>query len=260
APALGGALFAWQGLGPVVLLDSASFLFSAFMLGLIALPRAVTSPVPPQVKTPVLNFWDEWLAGLRVVARDRRLSSLFTIWGICMVSEGVIEVLLVPFVKTGLRGDAVVLGWLMTAQAAGQLLGGSAVGWLGQRVSHARWIVFGMLGWGLIDLGIFNILSVPLALALIVLGGALLIGFWVSVNVMLQEDVADEFRGRVFGAFGTTTALMTLVGMGASSVLGDRMGIIPVLNLACALLVAAGLVSWFRAPLSSPRIQPVGQA
>ena len=64
----------------------------------------------------------------------------------------------------------------------------------------------------------------------------------VTESTLLQTGVADEYRGRVFGAYGTTQALTVLIGMGLASALGDLAGVVPLFNLVGGLYVLSGLV------------------
>lgn len=250
APPLGGLLFAWFGLHSVVLFDSASFLFSALLIALIVVPRQ-TAPEAQPVPSAARGwgpFWREWTSGLRIVRREPLISSLFLVLGIAMISEGIIEVLLVPWIRQWLEGDTVLLGTLMSAQAVGSLLGGGAIGWLGKKVAPAHLLIAGLFGWGALDLVIFNVRSVPLILGTFVLVGFPVAALFVSVNVLVQAGVADEYRGRVFGAYGTTSSLMMMLGYVVGSGLGDATGARPLLTAACVLLIVATGVALLRLP------------
>jgi hypothetical protein len=63
----------------------------------------------------------------------------------------------------------------------------------------------------------------------------------VGAHTVLQDSVADRYRGRVLGTYGTTSALTRLGGMGLAGVLGDRLGIVPVLNISGGLHIVAGV-------------------
>ncbi len=258
APPLGGALFAWLGLHSSILFDSASFLFSALLLALIAIPstpRPATAPVNHLARIWV-SFWREWMDGLRVVARDPVISTLFLILAIAMVGEGILDVLIYPFTERVMGGDALTLGWFMSAQATGSLLGGSVIGSLGKMIPARRLVVLGALGWGVFDFAIFNAQSFPLALTLFMIVGVPLVGLFVSAETLLQQKTDDQYRGRVFGTLQTTFALMTMVGMGISSLFGDRLGIVPVLNVACVAFIVAAIVAQVRLPQTAGRTGP----
>src|SRR5689334_16852448 len=131
-PPLGGLLLAAFGLGSAVLVDSASYLFSALTLTLIALPALPASTGAPMHPAPVpaswRHVWAEWIAGLRLVQRDRLIAALFIVAGFSMIGEGLINVVWIIFIKDSLHGGALEQGWLATAQAAGGLLGGALLG------------------------------------------------------------------------------------------------------------------------------------
>jgi hypothetical protein len=65
-------------------------------------------------------------------------------------------------------------------------------------------------------------------------------GAQVSSQTLFQTHVANQLRGRVFGAFGTTIALLMLSGQGLASLLGDRIGIVLMLNIGAGLYILAG--------------------
>ncbi len=47
-------------------------------------------------------------------------------------------------------------------------------------------------------------------------------------GVLLQTEAAEQFRGRIFGAFTTTTSLLPMCGVLVAGALGDRLGVLPV--------------------------------
>jgi MFS family permease len=172
---------------------------------------------------------------------------LFTIAAITSVGEGVLSVLFVPFVTDVLRGDALELGWLMSAQAVGGLLGGVLLARVGSRLEPVRILGPSAILFGLIDLAIFNypafftgfVIALILFIVVGLPGAALSAGF----STLLQNGVADAYRGRVFGALNTTSALLMLSGMGLASVAGDVVGIVPVISIQGFVYVLAGLLA-----------------
>jgi hypothetical protein len=133
-------------------------------------------------------------------------------------------------------GSALELGWLISAQAVGGILGRVAVAQLGPSA-----VLF-----GLIDLAIFNapalIPGVAIPLVLFVLVG-LPAALGASMTTILQTIVADQYHGRVFAALGTLSALLVLAGLGVGGIGGDRIGIMPVLNIQGYVHVLAGLLA-----------------
>ena len=62
-------------------------------------------------------------------------------------------------------------------------------------------------------------------------------------RTLLQKSVADEYLGRVFGAFSATTALMLFVGSLSAGALADLAGIVPLLIVSAIMYCAAGLLA-----------------
>lgn len=174
------------------------------------------------------------------------LKLLFVMIALVAIGEGIISVLFVPFVTTVLGGEALQLGWLMSAQAVGGLLGGVVVARYGARVSPAVLLGPSAVLFGLIDLAIFNYPAFfpgfVLAIVLFILVGLPSAGFGASFSTLMQTNVDDAYRGRVFGALNTTFALLTLIGMGLASTLDDLVGIVPVINIQGYGYVLAGLM------------------
>jgi MFS family permease len=250
APALGGALLGLLGLGAVVLLDSASFLLSALLIALINVPtqstadQGSTSAASPAEPLPQwTTLWRDWLDGIQVVASDRTITAIFVALGITMMAEGILNVLFVVFVSQTLQGDAQTFGWLVSAQGIGGLLGSMLIGQVSKTISPARLIALSGITNGLILLAIFNMPSLWLALALFVLAGLPVVGFFVGMQTLLQTSVPDHFRGRVLGALGTTLALMVLAGQALASLLGDVVGSLPILSLTGLFNILAGLIA-----------------
>jgi MFS family permease len=63
-----------------------------------------------------------------------------------------------------------------------------------------------------------------------------------GLRTLLQASAEDHYRGRVFGALGTTQALLMLAGTLVGGALGDVVGIVPVLVVQGCAYVLAGLL------------------
>lgn len=247
-PALGGFVAAVVGLPGVVIIDALTF---AICAGLIAAINVTSQPnrasdAPADGEAILVGVWREWRDGVRLIWREHVVRTLFGVIAITAIGEGIFGVLFVVFVNKILHGGAQELGWLMSAQAVGGLLGGLTVGWLAKRFVPVNLMTGTALLFGVGDLLIFNVPvvvpSVPLVAALFVVMGIVAAGFSPSFQTMLQTRVADEYRGRMFGAFGTTFSLLALVGMVGAGVLGDLVGPVAVLNVQGIGYVVCGLL------------------
>ena len=251
-PALAGLVVGWFGLVGVVAVDAASYLVSAVLVSLISARSAPQRPEesPPAdaggVAAAFSGVWREWAEGLRLVGTGRVLLTVFVVGAVTGLGEGVFLALFPPFVRVALGGGALELGWLMSAQAVGGVLGGLVVGAAAARLSPARLLGLGAVLFGLIDLAIFVypsfVQSIAVGLALFVLVGIPAAGLLAGLQTLLQTSAEDRFRGRVFGALGTTQALLMLAGTLLGGALGDAIGIVPVLVVQGGAYVAAGIL------------------
>jgi MFS family permease len=245
-PSIGGALLALFGFGSVVIVDAASYLLSGILISLITIPvlaPTAANSAPVDLAATVATFWKQWLAGLRLLRKERWLTIFFAAMGISMIAQGIINVLLVVFVTQVLHGDAQAFGWIVSAQSVGGIAAGLILGKVGHTLAPARLLALS-LGWvALTFLAIVNIPLLILAIILLATVGVPVMGWLISASTLLQSGVSDEFRGRVFGAYAATQALLMLIGMGLASGLNSYLGVIPLLDAAGILLLFAGLVA-----------------
>lgn len=237
-PGIGGALMASVGLGAVVLVDAVSFLASGLLVYLIvtnAEPRSA-----PQEDPALRRVWREWRSGLRIIGGERWILVLMLAMGIATFGDSILTVLLAPFISNVLKGDASLFGLVLTFRGLGGLLGGLTIGEISKRLQPGRLIGLSAVVDGVLLAAIAVLASVPATLALIVVAGPAVIGFYVGAYTLLQGGVSDEYRGRVFGAYATVNALTLLMGMGLAGTLGDVAGIVPMMIVAGLLYVAAG--------------------
>ncbi|MGI8855934.1 MAG: MFS transporter [Thermomicrobiales bacterium] len=248
-PSIGGFLFAVLGLNGVVVIDAASFLIAATMIAAISTQARPDRAARIGATTPRkawVAVWREWLDGLRLVPSSRLIVALFLFGAITGFGENVMSTLFVPFVTKILGGDGLAYGWILSAQAVGGLAGSLVVGHLSGRITPPRLLGFSAVLFGLTDLAIFYYpLFVPgfvLALLLMVIAGILSAGMIVSYLTMQQTAVADAYRGRLFGAFETTEALVGLFGAGLAGLLSARLGIVPIISIQGFGYLGAGIM------------------
>ncbi|HEX9132821.1 MAG TPA: MFS transporter [Ktedonobacteraceae bacterium] len=248
-PFLGGVLLGLLGINSIIIVDAASFLISAGMIALVSLPSSAM-PTKEQNEAPhpfanMTKIWHEWVEGLQLVRKQQLITGIFVVFGVAMVGEGIIEVLIAAYVKQVMHGNALVLGWLMTAQAIGGIAGSLLIVQLSKVIHPTRLIPLSALIFGPLIIVIVNIPVMAVVLPLITIIGVAAIGFFVSLITLLQSNVADEYRGRVFGALNTVQAITMLFGMILASGLGDRIGIIPMLEVDAAFNILAGILAIF---------------
>ena len=246
-PAVGGVVFATFGFPSVVALDVASFFVAAGMIALIAAPASITRAShahDEETDAPKKGLLRDWLDGLDVVRRNRVVYGLFVVLGVNMLAEGVLSVMVVVWVQSTLHGGSVELGLALTAQAVGGLLGSLFVGRVAKYVKPWQFVAWGFVFLGIIDFMIFNSGSLWVAIVLMAVVGLPVAGLFAGAMTLLQTSVEDRFRGRVMGAFGTTSALIMLVSTGFASLVGSASNAVLLLSVAAILDLLAGVAAF----------------
>jgi MFS family permease len=221
--AIGGFVAGWFGTDVAFVLDSLTFIASAILIACVRLPKR-----PAREKTKVtlgkaLGI-TETLEGARYVKHRRRVFTYLMVkpaWG---VGGGILTLLAVFGEKVFPVGGktATGIGVLFTARGIGTAVGPIvARRWTGEtRKQMQNAIGIGFLIGGAFYIAFAVSRSFTLALLFLAIahtGGSIL---WVFSTVLLQREVEDKFRGRVFAA---ELALLTLTMAGSNYLVGELM-------------------------------------
>jgi len=241
---LGGVLVEVAGLPGLVIGDAASFLLGAALLALVRPSRRARRQ---PTRRPGRGVLGEWVDGLRVVLGDRGLRWGLVVDGLAAVAQGIFMVLFVLFVARELGGDGAEVGLLRGVQAIGGLAGGALVVGLARRLEPGRLLGTSLLVFGLVSLAVWNGPALTTAgwlyLVLFTAAGIPGIGFLTGLTALVQERSPDAYLGRVLATFlGGFNGLMAL-GMLLAGLLGDAVGVVPVLNGQAVLYLLAGLLA-----------------
>jgi MFS family permease len=233
---LGGLLLAFGDLRAIVAADAASFLLAVVLIaGVRARAAAATDPAPPAGAGPTG----------RPFTRRAIWVSLLVI-GATAVAQGAFVVLFVVFVARVLHGDAAETGLLRGVQAVGAIGGGLLLA-VTARIRPARLVGLSCLVFGLVALATWNTprltTAVPLYVALFVAAGVPGVAMMAGITTVLQQSTVDGERGRVFAALGLVAAAGQAVGMVSAGLLGDRIGVVAVLNGQSGMYLLAGLLT-----------------
>jgi MFS family permease len=246
-PAVGGIAFATLGFRTAVLMDVATFLIAAALIALISAPREITRAHHEHDhdgKPARRNMKAEWLEGLKVVRERPVLAGLLTVIGISNLADGVITVMFAPYVTRALDGGSPELGWLMTAQAVGGLIGGAFIGRVGKKVAAWQMIAYGFVLLGVFDVLVFGMPVLWSNIVLLALVGIPVVGIDVGAMTLFQRNSEDRVRGRVMGLYSTTVAFCTLVGRSFATLAGDIIDIVPLLISMGIVLALAGVAAF----------------
>jgi MFS family permease len=76
---------------------------------------------------------------------------------------------------------------------------------------------------------------------------------WTGRQAIMQTQTTDAYRGRVFGVLSSANSLAILAGLVAGGLLGDVIGIVPVLSVAAIVRVLGGLMATLFLARHGPR-------
>lgn len=249
-PAIGGALLGIWGLGSVVIADALSYLLAALLLGLMRVPDVAGAAVEVGKQTAVsarakfVAVWQEWLAGLKLVARRQALSAVFIVIGVALFADGMVSAVLVVFLQGDVGLNAAEFGWILTARGVGGLLGGLLIAQLGQKLSNRQLASWGLIGSGGLMLVMLAMPTLPALLVLVGVMGIPLMAWIVSMHTQLQQVTTDEYRGRIFGAYGTSAALLMLISSALAGASADWLGAAVLLFIAALIFIMSGVLGW----------------
>jgi MFS family permease len=255
---LGGIILEVGGLQGIVLCDAASFLMAALLLVRGGAPAAVPAAagsssaargegLAARPTAPEVGLLRQWLDGLGLIRRDRRLGGAMAVLAVSSMAQGIFVVLFVVFVFQALHGGAAEVGLLRGVQAVGALIGGALLTPLGHRLAPRHLAGAGLLAFGLVDLAIWNGPSLTtdqgLYVALFVAAGVPGIAFLTGMASFVQASAPARFRGRVFSAYFSVSDGCQALGMLLAGLLADPVGLLPVLNGQAALYLVASVLA-----------------
>jgi MFS family permease len=237
---IGGLLVAWRGLGPIVVIDAASFLIVAASLSWL---RADTSPRTD----PDAAERGHVRAGLRTVRTHPPLARLLSIHGVAQIAQGGFVVLFVAFMVDELGDDGAALGLIRGTMAIGALVGSILIARLARHLHPSILYSAGLIGMGVVSTLFWNAPTVTTALAIYIVlftlsgvpGSALTVGLFTTIHTRSPSHTI----GRVVGLMGTAEALGSATGAIIAGILVDRVPLRPLLNAQAAIYITTGLLA-----------------
>jgi Na+/melibiose symporter-like transporter len=228
---IGGLLAGLGGLPLLALVDAATFLLAAGLI--VRVRHRVVRAFTQSASGAIQRLKEEWTEGRRLCVAGAGMRLLFVFCLVTGVGEGVMSTLFAPFVSAELGGDGTAYGLIVSSQAVGGIVGGLVAAAIGSRLPAATMWGVGAFLFGLIDLALFcyPLVSdslIPAFVCMVVVGlpGAFTVAGMMTV---LQRLTEDSCRGRIFGAISAAEGVAVLIGIASAGVLGDLVGIIPVL-------------------------------
>ena len=248
-PAAGAGLFAVFGGAAVALLDAATFVTSAALLGILRVPD-LTRATPP-----AHPFARQLGAGVRHILDTPVLRRLIVSLCAGVAVLGVMQVAGLALVDDGLHRPASFLGVIFAVEGAGSVAGGILAP-AGLRVlGEPRLAATGLAAMAA-GTGLMAIPELAPVFAGAAIGGAGFSAFMVGYTTLLQRSTATELQGRVFTA-AEAAAGLPYCGTLALAVVGVGLVDYRLMMLAGMVVLAAAGAYLASGPESSPaRVGP----
>jgi MFS family permease len=243
-PAIGALLFDSIGPTGLILLDAASFVWSALQIARLTPGPALPGPVP---RRPLLREAGD---GLRFIA-NHAPSRLVTLVGAGnqLFASGPYRSIIPLWVSVQLGGGVVEYGVIMSGIAAGILVANVAMSLVRRRLPLVAIIVGGVfvdgILWSAFAFTTSLVLATLVFFALGVANGVLN----AANSARLQLTVPSEMRGRTFATFFTTLNLTTPISLavtGALATLVSPVAIIAGSGLGMMAVGGAGFAAAMR--------------
>lgn len=261
-PALGGVLLAAVGLQGVILFDIGTYLLAALLMSFIRVRsnlEAADQEHYESAGSAFSTFWNEFVSGFRLVRGKPALSRIFLVLVVAMLGDSILSVLLVAFFQDVVGVGATEFGVVLTVRGLAGIIGGIVVGAFGSRFNPYHLISIGLLATGIALVAMVRFPVYVITLIIMILLSVPLMAWLISSQTWIQTHAPDEFRGRVFGVYGTLSALLMLIGMGFASGLGDTLGISTTLYFGGGIYLLSSVLAFLLlGGIRLPEPDPVG--
>ena len=241
ASTVAGGLIAAVGTGPVFAINSLSFLFSALMIMRLTIPSHI-GEIGRANKRGLSGWLEDAGKGLSYVRGDRFVSRLLIVQALASLAVGATGALLVVLAEQHLRLPPEGFAWLLLAIGVGALLGPIILGSFTQNYKNVRLLFLPYVIRGVGDILIVVVTPLPLALLILFVYGLNTSSGMVVYNSLMQSQVPEEVRGRVFTLMDVTWNVMRLASLGVGGALVEVWGIQVIYYMGGALLLGAGLL------------------
>ncbi|HEX6844508.1 MAG TPA: dTMP kinase [Actinomycetota bacterium] len=189
-----------------LVLDAGTFLFSAAMLSRIAIPSAATREYAGP-KDGLSRVWRDTVEGLRFLREDSMASAMTGGIVIAFGAVGAVLAIGPVFVANTIGAGASGWGLMVTAFGVGMALGMLSATAAARVVGRESVFTWSLGAAGLTLLVLAAMPNLAVASVVTVWLGAFCGLAWVSGYTLLQENVADEFRGRTFASLTTLSRM-----------------------------------------------------
>jgi MFS family permease len=238
APLAGAGFLTIAGPQVMIVIDILSFIISAVTILLIKCDISVKN----QDRISFASIVNDIKDGICYIAKRNTVIIVLVAFLFLAFFEGIIEVLMLPYVKDILKVGEQGYGLGIAVQGAGQILGSIIIGVAGKKVSTKTLFIFCFISLGLLSIPFVNLNSFPLVALVLCLIGIVVVGFFISTNTIIQTEVEDQFMGRVQNSLNILFQLGMLATTFLAGLTSEVYGVRFILNIGAAIEVVGGII------------------
>jgi DHA3 family macrolide efflux protein-like MFS transporter len=222
--ALAGILYPICSMSTMVAFDVVGALTASLAVFLIPIPKLEKKE---KAKTPLLKgLWQETKEGYQAFQREKGLLALLWSAAVFMILYSPINALFPLMSLEYFHGTTMHASVAEIAFAIGMLAGGMLLGMSGGWKSRGVGIPFSVVMMG-VPIALSGLLPDTLfwgfACCCVVMG--ISVPFYSGpVMALMQERIAPEYLGRVFGLYGSVSSLAMPIGLALSGAFADKVG------------------------------------
>ena len=228
-----GALVAFIGATPALVVDAAGFAVSAVLVTLFVPRRAATSAAALAENEHAKGGF---VAGIRFIARSPLIRAIVLLVTLTNAIDIAGMTVLKPVYATEVLGEPALLGFMVGCFAAGALTGSALFGAFGHRFSGRLMFTICFVLCGAPPyLAMALEAPLPVLLSVLAFSGLAAGALNPMMSTAMYNHIPDGMRARVFGA--TTAGVAASMPLGAllGGIAVERFGLVPTL-VACAVL------------------------
>jgi DHA3 family macrolide efflux protein-like MFS transporter len=239
-PPLAGVFIAFLGIPAAMLVNSISFFISALTLLFLVLPTKAKQA------SQGLQIGMELREGFQAVFSNRLISTLFIAAGIINFADALM-VIYPLHIKEALGAGVTWYGFLSAAVMVGLFSTNLLYTLVGKRIQLRRkFFVLAALieGLGVLIFGLSR--NLYLDVFAFYLFGAGMAGFFTGLTTLIQQEVGEGVRGRVFSLYGIFSRSLMPVGFLAAGSLAKITSTAFVLSLAGIIMIVTAFWLFFQ--------------
>jgi MFS family permease len=256
---LGGFLVKWAGWKYGIFINASTHLtaglFALAISGVFVAHRLSPSVPGPRPLTPAHSLpglvahafrqlFRDLAEVIRVVGRDQLVAFVMASLVVAMLISSVSYTVLIYVVQQVLKLGTGGVGLFAGVLAVGMIAGAVSLGVIRRRINQPLVVVGVILLYGLLFLASPWLITIWFMVVIALVAGVAFSWLGVVQNTMLQEEVPDEIRGRIFSTrefITNVTFLLTTLFIGALGDLTSYRTVLSAFGAALCVLAVGGL-------------------